>query len=153
MERTKTTYVINNNKKANFNYDIKDKYIAGILIYGTEIKSIRDNACSLTESYCYVKDNNIFIKNMYIKKYEYGSDNNHDETRDRQLLLTKRETNKIIKAINEKGYSLVPMKVLTVNGWAKIELGIGKGKNIYDKKETLKDRDMRIDIDRELHSK
>lgn len=152
MERKKTTEVITNNRKANFNYDIKTKYITGILITGTEIKSIRNKDCSLNEAYCYVNDDELFIKNMYIKKYEFGSVNNHEELRDRKILLTKQETKKIIKQLSEKGFSLVPIKVMIINGWAKIEVGVGKGKNTFDKKDTIKKRDIQLDTDRELKS-
>ena len=153
MGTQKKTEIITTNKKAHFNYDIKTKYLAGILITGTEIKSIREKSCSLNESFCYIKDNEIFIKNMYVKKYEYGSLNNHEENRDRKLLLTKQEINKISKKVNEKGFSLIPIKVLIVKGWAKVEVGVGKGKKIYDKKEKVKNKDIKRDVDREMKSK
>lgn len=146
--KTKTGTIVNN-KKAYFNYNIEDKYLCGLRIKGTEIKSIREGDCSIMESFCFIKDNEIFIKNMYIKKYKFGSNNNHDENGDRKLLLTKKEIKKINKQISEKGYSLVPLKLLIIDGWAKLEIGIGKGKKIHDKRESLRDKDMKRDIERD----
>ena len=145
--KTKTGTIVNN-KKAYFNYDIEDKYLCGLRIKGTEIKSIREGDCSIMESFCFIKDNEVFIKNMYIKKYKFGSNNNHDETRDRKLLLTKKEIKKINKQISEKGYSLVPLKLLIIDGWAKLEIGIGKGKKLHDKRNSMKDKDIKRDIER-----
>jgi len=152
MEHSKKVQVVTNNKKANFNYEIKTKYVTGILLTGTEIKSIREGSCSINEAYCYIHDGELFVKNMYIKKYEYGSDNNHEETRDRKILLKKQEIKKVIKNIEIKGYTLIPIKLLIVGGFAKMEVGIGKGKKTYDKKETVKNKDIKIDTERELKS-
>tara|TARA_R110000772_G_scaffold5341_4_gene19184 strand:- start:5413 stop:5859 length:447 start_codon:yes stop_codon:yes gene_type:complete len=145
--KTKTGTIVNN-KKAYFNYNIEDKYLCGLRIKGTEIKSIRGGDCSIMESFCFIKDGEVFIKNMYIKKYKFGSDNNHDETRERKLLLTKKEIKKINKQISEKGYSLVPLKLLIIDGWAKLEIGVGKGKKIHDKRDSLKEKDIKRDIER-----
>lgn len=138
------------NKKANFNYEIEDKYIAGMRITGTEIKSIRNKDVSINESYCFEQDGEIFIKNMYIKKYEYGSDNNHEEYADRKLLLTKQEIKQITKKLEEKGYSLVPTRVIIRNGWAKMEVGLGKGRKNYNKKEYIKEKDIKRETDRSV---
>lgn len=141
------TEVIVNNKKAYFDYEIEDKYISGLRIKGTEIKSIRNGDCSIMESFCYIEDGEIFIKNMYIKKYKFGSHSNHNETEDRKLLLTKGEIKKIGKKISEKGYSLIPLRLLIVDGWAKLEIGVGKGKKNYDKRNSLKEKDIKRDIE------
>lgn len=137
-----------NNKKSYFNYNIEDKYLCGLRIKGTEIKSIRLGDCSITESFCFIEDGEIFIKNMYIKKYKFGSNSNHEETSDRKLLLTKKEIKKIDKKISEKGYSLIPLKVLIIDGWAKIEIGVGKGKKLFDKRESMKEKDIKRDTER-----
>jgi SsrA-binding protein len=146
------TETIVNNKKSYFNYNIEDKYMCGLRIKGTEIKSIREGDCSIMESFCFIKDNEVFIKNMYIKKYKFGSHNNHDETRDRKLLLTKKEIKKIDKKMSEKGYSLVPLKLLIVDGWAKLEIGLGKGKKLFDKKNTIREKEEKIRIKRDFNT-
>jgi SsrA-binding protein len=150
MDTKKKIETISNNKKAYFDYEISDKYITGLRLSGTEIKSIRNGNCSIKESFCYIQDNEIFIKNMYIKKYEFGSHNNHEEVYDRKLLLTKQQIKKIDKKINEKGFTLVPLKIMLVNGWAKIEVGIGKGKKNFDKRESIKSKDTKRDIERSI---
>ena len=145
----KSIKTITNNRKANFNYEITDKYVCGVLITGSEIKSIRNNDCNINESYCYLKDGELWIKNMYIKKYEFGNYEVCDETRERKLLLRKNELKKISKKVNEKGFTIVPTKVIIKNNWAKIEIGVGKGKNTRDKRNDIKDRDIKRDLDRE----
>jgi SsrA-binding protein len=146
----KNTKLIVNNKKAYFNYEISDKYIAGLRLQGTEIKSLREGNCSISESFCFITDNEIFIKNMYIKLYEFGSYNNHEEVYDRKLLLTKKEIRKIEKKVSEKGFTLVPLKVFLKNGWAKIELGLGKGKKNMDKRNSIKEKDTKRDLERSI---
>ena len=151
MEKKKSKIqTISNNKKAYFNYEVSDKYIAGLRLSGTEIKSIRDGGCSINESFCFINGGEIWIKNMYIKKYEFGSHSNHEEVYDRKLLLTKQQIGKINKKVSEKGFTLVPLKVLLVNGWAKIEVGIGKGKKTYDKREDIKKKDTQRDLERSI---
>lgn len=139
--KTEKIITISNNKKAFFDYNIEDKYICGIRIKGTEIKSIRNGNCSIKESYCLPIDNQIILRNMFVKKYEFGSYNNHEEIYDRTLLLTKQEIKKVSKKVSEKGYTIIPLRVLIVNGWVKIEIGIGKGKKQYDKKNTIRQRE------------
>lgn len=136
------------NKKANFNYDIEDKYIAGLRISGTEIKSIRNKDVSINEAYCFIEEGEVFVKNMYIKRYEYGSDNNHEEYSDRKILLTKQQIKGITKKLEEKGYSLIPTRLIIRNGWAKLEVGLGKGRKNYDKKDYNKEKDIKRDTDR-----
>lgn len=150
MEKKKNIKTIANNKKANFNYEITDKYIAGLRLSGTEIKSIRLGNISIKESFCYLRDSEVYIKGMYIKKYEYGSDNNHEEVHDRKLLLTKQQIKKIERKVSEKGFSIVSLRMLLINGWAKLEVGIGKGRKTYDKKDKIKERDISRELDKSI---
>lgn len=137
------------NKKASFEYAFIDKYVAGIQLNGTEIKSIRDSKASINEAYCFVKDSEIFIKNMHIAIYEAGSYNNHDPKRDRKLLLNKTEIKKIEKKMKDKGLTLIPLVLfLNEKGLAKIEIAIAKGKKLYDKRESLKEQDSKRMIGR-----
>lgn len=145
---SKKIETIANNKKAYFNYEISETFIAGLRILGTEIKSVRDGSCSIKESFCIINDGEIYVKNMYIKEYEFGE--KHDETRERKLLLTKQEIKKITKKMEEKGYSLIPTKLLIVNNWAKLEIGIGKGKKLYDKKDSIKRKDIDHQTERDI---
>lgn len=137
------------NKKAYFEYYIQDKFIAGIQLTGTEIKSIRQGKASLKESYCTFVDEELFIRNMHIAEYSHGTYNNHDPKRDRKLLLTRRELSKLIKKANEKGYTIVPT-VLFINerGLAKLEIALAQGKQLHDKRESLKKKDASREIDR-----
>ena len=134
------------NKKARYDYEILDKYEAGIVLTGTEIKSIRNGQANLKDSYAIVKNGEVFLLNMHISAYKEGNIFNHDETRTRKLLLHKNEINKINDKISIKGLTLVPVKLYFLNGKAKIELAVARGKHTYDKKETIKQRD----IEREM---
>lgn len=137
------------NKKASHEYFLEEKYIAGIQLSGTEIKSIRYGKATLTDSYClYIKDE-LFVRNMHISEYKLGTHYNHEPKRDRKLLLTKRELSKLRAKVNEKGYTLVPV-LLFINdkGLAKLEIALAKGKHTYDKRATLKEKDIKRDIDR-----
>ncbi len=141
------------NKKALFDYFIEDTYEAGIVLTGTEIKSIRDGKANLGDSYARIKNNEVFIINMHISHYDKGNIFNHDETRSRKLLLHKREILKIRDKIEMKGYTLVPVKLYFSKNRAKILLGIGKGKKAYDKRETIKERDINREIKKNLKNK
>jgi len=145
---SKKIETIVNNKKAYFNYEIGETFVAGLRILGTEIKSVREGSCSIKESFCIINDGEIYVKNMYIKEYKFGE--KHDETRERKLLLTKQEIKKITKKIEEKGYSLIPIKLLIVNNWAKLEIGVGKGKKLYDKKDSIKSKDIDRQAERDI---
>lgn len=134
------------NRKANFDYEILDTYESGIVLTGTEIKSIRLGKANLKDSYAIIKNNEIFLLNMHISSYEQGNRFNHEETRTRKLLLHKNEIRKINDRIKIKGLTIVPLKVYFVRGKAKVEIGIARGKHTYDKKESIKQRD----IDREM---
>ena len=133
--------VIAKNRKARYNYHIDKTYIAGMRLKGTEVKSLRNHEASIGESYCIFVDGELFVRGMHINAYEFGSYNNHEEVIDRKLLLTKQELNKLKRKIEEKGYSIVPLEVSFIDGWIKMEIGIGKGKKNYDKRNDTKDKD------------
>lgn len=137
------------NKKARFNYELLDKFEAGIQLQGTEIKSIRMGKASIAESFCEVKDDEVFIVNMHINEYEWGTHYNHKIKRDRKLLLTKKEIAKLAKKTKENGLTIVPI-LLYINdkGLAKLRIALAKGKKLHDKRNTLKEKDIARDIDR-----
>jgi SsrA-binding protein len=138
----KKSDILIKNRKAFFNYQIIDKYIAGIMLLGTEIKSIRESAVNLSNSFCSIENDNIIVKGMQISEYLHGNINNHDPLRDRKLLLNKNEIRQIKKKVFEKKLSIIPTKLfVNKRGFAKVELGLGKGKKEYDKRETIKKRD------------
>ena len=138
----KKSDILIKNRKAFFNYQITDKYIAGIMLLGTEIKSIRESAVNLSNSFCSIENDNIIVKGMQISEYLHGNINNHDPVRDRKLLLNKNEIRQIKKKVFEKKLSIIPTKLfVNKRGFAKVELGLGKGKKEYDKRETIKKRD------------
>lgn len=134
------------NRKAYFNYFIEKEYEAGIVLKGTEIKSIRKGSVDLKDSYVRIKNNEAFIINMYIAKYNEGNIFNHDETRERKLLLHKKEIYKLKEGVEREGYSIIPLKLYIKNKHAKILIGLAKGKKLYDKKQAIKERD----IEREM---
>ena len=143
--------VLINNKKANFNYQFSDKYVAGLVLKGTEIKSIKDSSVNLSNSYCIIDNDEIYLKGMVINEYIYGNINNHQTNRDRKLLLNKKEIYQIKKKVTEKKFSLIPIKLfINERGFAKIEIGLGKGKKEYDKREDIKQRDISRKIREDL---
>lgn len=138
------------NKRAKFEYEILDKYTAGIVLAGTEIKSIRDSKASIAESFCEFNDNGeLFVINMTIEPYSFGTHYNHRPKQERKLLLNKRELKKLNKDVQTKGLTIIPL-LLYINekGLAKLEIALAKGKKIYDKRETIKDRDNKRQLDR-----
>ncbi len=134
------------NKKARFDYYIEEEYEAGIVLVGTEIKSIRDGKANIKDSYGIIKNGEAFILNMFISQYEEGNIFNHEENRTRKLLLNKREINKIKDKLEIEGYSFIPLKVYFKNNKAKLLIGIAKGKKNYDKREDLKKKDQLMEI-------
>lgn len=138
------------NRKARHEFSIIDTYEAGVALKGTEVKSIRAGKASINESFAYLKNGEIWLKSMYIKPYEHGSYNNHDERRDRKLLLKRREIIEIDKHINQKGNTLVPLKVYFKGGYAKVLLGLAKGKKEYDKRQDIKEKDVKRELDRKI---
>lgn len=131
------------NKKAFFEFTIEDDYIAGIVLQGTEIKSIREGAISFNDSYCAFINNELFVKHLHIAEYSFGTCNNHEPLRDKKLLLNKRELKKIKKKIELRGYTIIPTYLyVTDKGLAKLKIGVAKGKKLYDKRESLKKKDI-----------
>lgn len=130
------------NRSAYFEFFIEDKYVAGLVLAGTEVKSLRAGKASFNDSYCYFHKGELWIKSLHIAEYSHGTSNNHNPLRERKLLLHKKELKKIEARIKEKGYTMVPLRIFfSEKGLAKMELGLGKGKKIYDKRETIKQRD------------
>lgn len=138
------------NKKARFEYEILDKYTAGIQLTGTEIKSIRESKARITESFCEFNDKGeLFVVNMFIEEYINGNIYNHKPKSERRLLLNKRELKKLQKELQNVGLTIIPLRLfLTDKGWAKLDIALCKGKKLHDKRNTLKDRDSKRDLDR-----
>ncbi|MBD5392104.1 MAG: SsrA-binding protein SmpB [Bacteroidales bacterium] len=148
MPRLKSDVRIKN-KKAEYQFFLIDRYTAGIVLTGTEIKSIRAGKASVGESFCVFLGSELFIKNMYIAEYSHGSAFNHVPRRDRKLLLNKRELRKLQGKIKEKGLTIIPVVLfIDENGRAKIEIALAKGKKLYDKRETLKEKDIKRQLQR-----
>lgn len=138
------------NKKARFEYEILDTFTAGIQLTGTEIKSIRESKARITESFCEFNDSGeLFVINMFIEEYFNGNIYNHKPKSERRLLLNKRELKKLQKEVQDVGLTIIPLRLfLTDKGWAKLDIALCKGKKLYDKRNTLKDRDSKRDLDR-----
>lgn len=137
------------NKKATFEFEILEKFSAGIVLTGTEIKSIRQGKVNMSDAFCYFKDSELFVKNLHISEYEYGNIYNHEPKRERKLLLLKRELRKLHTKIKERGLTIVPLRMfITQSGLAKLDIGLAKGKKIYDKRESIKERDVKREMDR-----
>jgi len=141
------------NKKATFDYFIEDEIETGIVLKGTEIKSIRNGLANLKDCYAIIKNGEVFLLNMFISKYENGSIFNHDERRTRKLLLNKKEILKLRDKVEISGYTLIPIKLYFKNNKAKILLGVAKGKKNYDKRESIKEKDIKRDIEKALKNK
>lgn len=145
--------LIAQNRKARHDYFIEETYEAGIVLRGTEIKSIRAGRVNLKDSFARVENGEMYLYNMHISPYEQGNRYNHDPVRTRKLLLHKKEINKLIGDTKEQGYSLIPLKLYIKNGYAKVLLGLGKGKKKYDKREDLKRREAKREIERAFKAK
>jgi SsrA-binding protein len=139
------------NKRASHEYFFLEKYVAGIVLTGTEIKSIRAGKASLSDAFCTFKDNELYVVGMHIAEYSYGTYNNHEPKRDRKLLLTARELKKLKNKVKDKGLTIIPT-VLFINekGLAKLEIALARGKHFYDKREDLKKKDSQREIERHL---
>ena len=133
--------IISNNRKARFNYFFKEYFEAGIVLKGSEVKSLRDGKANISESYAFDEQGELYLVNSHIPSYKESSYNNHDPKRNRKLLLNKREINKLIGRINREGYTLIPTKLYFRKGKAKVEIAVAKGKKQYDKRHTKKKRD------------
>lgn len=138
------------NKRASFEYFLIQEITAGIQLTGTEIKSIRDGKANITDAYCSFTGNELFVRNMHIAEYSFGTHYNHEPKRDRRLLLTKRELKKLSTKVKERGFTIIPVLLfINENGLAKLNIALAKGKHSYDKRETLKQKDMMMDVKRE----
>jgi SsrA-binding protein len=139
------------NKRAYFEYSILDKYVAGIKLLGTEIKSIREGKANLADAFCTFIDGQLYVRNLHISEYSHGSFYNHEAKRDRVLLLNKKELKKLLTRGEEKGLTIVPLAIfISDRGFAKLEIGLAQGKKTFDKRETMKERDTKIEMDRAL---
>lgn len=138
--------IITQNKKASHDYFITDKYEAGIKLTGTEIKSIRQNNCNINDAYVQIKQGVVTIINMFVGKYDHGNIFNHEERRSRELLLHRREINKLVSKVKLEGIALIPTKLYFVGSLVKVEFGLAKGKKNYDKREDLKQKDAELRI-------
>ena len=140
--------IVTVNRKAKYNYFVEDTYEAGMVLLGTEVKSLRLGRVNLKDSYARIKKGEVFVHQMHIGDYPFASYDNHDPLRKRKLLLHKDEIKKLYGKVNEKGFSLIPLRVYFQNGKAKMTIAIAKGKRRYDKRETIKRRDEKRDLDR-----
>ncbi len=140
--------VITTNRKAFHDFTIFDKFVAGIVLTGTEIKSIRKNAINLKDSFCKIEDGEIFLYNCHISPYEQGNRFNHEAERTRKLLLTKKEILKMLGKIKKDGYTIVPLEVFITHGFAKVEIGLAKGKKLHDKRDDIAKKSQNREIER-----
>ena len=140
--------IITSNKKATFEYHIEARFEAGLVLTGTEVKSLRAGKANLQEAYCNVESGEMILRGCHIAPYDHGNRANHDPIRTRKLLLHRREIEKLDKAARQKGYTIVPVKLYFKNGRAKIEIGLGKGKKLYDKRADIAERDSNRRLDR-----
>jgi len=148
MEKIKSDIIIKNKRSA-FDFELLSTYTAGIVLVGTEIKSIRQGKASLVDTFCFFSNNELWVKNMNVSEYFYGSYNNHQPRRDRKLLLNRKELDKIRRLTKESGFTIVPTQLyLDEKGLAKLQIAVAKGKKSYDKRETLKEKDDKRQIDR-----
>lgn len=139
------------NRRAKFDYQFLEKLVAGMVLTGTEIKSIREGKAGLVDSYCYFRNNELFIKNMHIAEYSEGTHYNHEPGRERKLLLSKMELNKLQKKMKDQGLTIIPVKLfISDTGYAKLEIALAKGKKEFDKRESIKERDVKREIMRKV---
>ena len=144
-------YVNIKNRKASFEYHLIDKFVAGLQLLGTEIKSIRESKASITEGYCTFMGDELFVKNMHIAEYSHGGFVNHEPKRMRKLLLSRQELDKLLKKTKIKGFTIVPTRLfIGKNGYAKLEIALAEGKKLYDKRESLKQADDKRSMDRTM---
>ncbi|MEO8208986.1 MAG: SsrA-binding protein SmpB [bacterium] len=148
MSDTDKIKVIATNRKANFEYEILSRYEAGIVITGTEVKSLRESKVNLQEAYGRIINDEVWIINSHINEYKFGNINNHEPLRNRKLLLNKKEIRKIKQMLQEKGLTLVPLKIYFKSSLVKVEIGIARGKKLYDKRESIKKREVERKLSR-----
>lgn len=140
--------IISQNKKAYHDYSIEDSLEAGLVLLGTEVKSLREGKVNLKDSYVIIKDNEAFLLNCHISPYSHGNITNHDPLRTRKLLLHKKEITRLKGLLTQKGYSLIPLKIYFKDSYAKIEIGIAKGKKLYEKREKIKEKEVKREIEK-----
>ena len=138
------------NRKAWHDYDIEESFEAGIVLKGTEVKSLRAGNASFTDSFAYLDNGEVWLRDMYIKPYEHGSYANHDPRRPRKLLLKKKEIRQLDRSINQKGYTLIPLKLYFKGGYAKVQIALARGKKKYDKRADIAEKDAKRDIERKI---
>lgn len=137
------------NRRAGYEYELIDKYVAGMQLMGTEIKSIREGKATLADAYCYFKGEELWVKQMHITPYAQGTHYNHDQTRERKLLLNKQELKKMLGKTEEKGMSIIPTRLfINDRGFAKLEIALARGKKLHDKRDSIKERDVKRDLQR-----
>lgn len=139
------------NKKSRYNYEVIEEYTAGLILLGSEVKSIITGDVNFGDSFAYFKDGELWLKNLHVSKYRNSSFEKHDEMRERKILLTKNEVRKISRYMENKGTTLIPLEIFTLRGKIKIKLGVCRGKKTWDKKQTLIDRDIKIRIKRDMN--
>ncbi len=142
--------IITTNRKARHDYHIEDRLEAGLVLQRTEVKALREGRANLQDAYCAAQGGEMYLLNAHISPYSHGNLNNHEPLRPRKLLLQRREIERWRKAAEQKGYTIVPLKLYFKNGYAKVEIGLGRGKKLYDKREDLAERDTKRQIDRVL---
>ena len=149
-EKSRFSNTINiNNRKARYEFELLDKYVAGMQLQGTEIKSIREAKVNMQDAFCYFKGNELFVKQLHISPYAQGTHYNHVSDRERKLLLNKKELRKLSEKSLEKGLTIVPTKLfINDRGFAKLEIALGRGKKLHDKRDSLKEKDTQREIDR-----
>ncbi len=148
MPKAKSNVEIKN-RRASFDYEFLDSYVAGIVLTGTEIKSIRAGKASLVDAFCYFNNGELYVKNMHVADYHWGSWGKHDPRRDRKLLLKKKELAKLQRAVKEKGLTVVAVKLFIAdNGYAKLLIALARGKKEYDKRQSIKEKDLRREMER-----
>lgn len=145
----KNKEVVITNRRAKFEYHFLSEFDAGIMLVGTEVKSVRAGEANLKEAYCVFKEDELYIRDLYIAEYKYGNQNNHETKRPRKLLLKRIELRKLLKKTKEKGYTIVPTKMFfSERGLIKVKIALAQGKKSFDKRESIKDRDLKRDMDR-----
>ena len=149
MAKKPQTNINIRNKKASFEFEFLEKYVAGIQLFGTEIKSIRQGKANLADAYCFFRNNELWVQNMHISEYWWGTCNNHDPKRERKLLLSRKELNKLERKTKDKGLTIIAIRMfLNERGFAKLEIALAKGKKRYDKREDIKQRESKRELDR-----
>lgn len=149
-EKTNSAKTLAKNKQAFFNYIVEEKFEAGIVLVGTEVKSVKNGKFSFTDSYARIKNGELWLLGLHISPYDFGNIHNHDPLRDRKLLVHKQEIKRLSRKIDEKGLTLVPLRFYLKNGIVKVEIGICKGKKVHDKRESIKQKDLKREAEREL---